>query len=502
MSAETSIGGRVGRGFAWSAVNTTVVRLGSLAVSIVLARLLSPEQFGVFAVALTVQTIVATVADLGVSADLVRSGRIDERGPTAATVALLASASLALLVWVTATPVAAALGDAHADGVVRAMAVVLLLNGLTVVPTAVIQREFLQSRQFAVDGVGLVVTSVVTIALVLLGVGAMSLALGRVAGQLVTTLLQYRLARVRPRFGWDRDVARESVAFGGPLAAANLLSWVVISVDNIVVGNRLGSSSLGLYVMAFNLSSWPLTIVGTAVRSVALPAFSRFGDASEAAFDVLSRAVGLCWALALPLGLGLVVFARPVVSVVYGDAWAGAAVALAALGGFGALRVVFDVVAAFLFARGSAVAVLVVQAAWLVLLVPGMLVGIHVAGLAGAGWAHLVVGVVLIAPLYAVVLRRHGSALRLLAPAVHPAAAVTVAGLLGWWVGHHTSAPLLQLLLGGPVFVLAYGVLMAPYLRRLRRAGLAGLVTVPEVEEPPASHPVPAAVPALAEGDR
>ena len=93
------LGRRVRTGFVWSAISSAVMRLGSLVVGIVLARILSPEDFGVFAIALMVQTILINLAELGLAADLVRHGDLRGRGPTITTIALLASGSLTLAMW-------------------------------------------------------------------------------------------------------------------------------------------------------------------------------------------------------------------------------------------------------------------------------------------------------------------------------------------------------------------------------------------------------------------
>ena len=181
---------------------------------------------------------------------------------------------------VTAGQVAAQMGSPQATSVVQVMALALLLSGLGVVPYAVLQREFMQGRQMICDVLGFVTLAAVTLLLIRLDVGPLSLAIGRVASQAVVTLTQFGLARVVPRYGWDRDIAKGALRFGGPIAVTNLLSWLVVNVDNMLVGNALGAVSLGLYVMAFNLSSWPMNAVGTAIRSVALPGFSRVvGDA-------------------------------------------------------------------------------------------------------------------------------------------------------------------------------------------------------------------------------
>jgi lipopolysaccharide exporter len=95
--ADASLISRATRGAAWSAVSTIVLRMGSVVVGIILARVLAPEQFGVYAVALTVQGILITLADLGLSVDIVRSDDPEKIAPTVATLSLASGAIVAAM---------------------------------------------------------------------------------------------------------------------------------------------------------------------------------------------------------------------------------------------------------------------------------------------------------------------------------------------------------------------------------------------------------------------
>src|SRR3954451_11913815 len=114
---DASFAGDVKRGLAWSTASSLVLRFGSVALGIVLARLLAPEAFGVYAIALTVQSVLMTLADLGMSVDLVRAEDPERRAPTVATVSLGSGIVLATLMSLTSGPVASALGAPEADSV-------------------------------------------------------------------------------------------------------------------------------------------------------------------------------------------------------------------------------------------------------------------------------------------------------------------------------------------------------------------------------------------------
>ena len=461
-----SIAGDVRRGFLWSFANNLVLRLANLVLGMVLARLLVPAAFGVFAVGLTVQTILMTLADLGLSADLIRSHDPARRGPTVATLSLTSGVVLAIAMSLAAGPVASAMRAPRAAGVLVVLSWSLVVSSAGVVPYAKLTRDFQQGKLFACSALNFVTYTSVTIALVLLGLGPMALAVGSVAAQLMATALQFVLSRSRIRFGFDRNVARTALGFGLPLAGANFLSWALLNIDNVVIARLAGATSLGLYVLAFNISSWPMSGIGQAVRSVSLPAFSRTslrnGERS------LVTALGLTWSVALPVGVLLAALAHPLVILLYGHRWSPSAPALAALGIFGALRVAFDVIATYLMAKGAARPVLYVQVLWFIALIPPMVLATRWMGIAGAAWAHLAVGALVILPAYCLALSRVGTRAGSIMSALW---LPTAAAIPTWWtaqtVANQMQQPLLGLLLGGAAGSIAYLAICYRWVRRL-----------------------------------
>lgn len=460
------------RAAAWSTANTIVLRIGGMAVNIALARMLAPQAFGVFAVAITVQMLLLPITDLGTVADLVRNGDIPHRGPVVATIGFGSGCGLALFMAVTAPFVAKSMGAPQAAPVIQVMSLTLVLAGFSIVPAAVIQREFMQTRQFVFDATALLLSTLVTFSLIAADWGPMSLAIGRIAGQATVTLLSYASLRMLPRFGFDKVLAKQILAFSLPIAGANLVSWLVLTVDSIIVGYMLGATVLALYTIAFNVSSWPMTALGQVVRSVSLPAFARIASSAARLESGLREAAQIVWSIATPLGFGLAMLADSVIRLLYGEAWAGAVVALSALGIFGASRVVFELYATLLYARGSSRIVMGIQLLWFVALVPAMVVGVRGWGLAGAAWAHVAVSIFVVLPCYILALRRNeASPAAALSGSLASVVASAAAAVATYLVTGRVEGPMAQLALGGVTFALVYGVLVYPSLSRGVLAG-------------------------------
>lgn len=451
------------QGLAWSAVSAMVIRFGTVALGIFLARLLSPEEFGVYAIALTVQAVLMTLADFGLSTDLIRSPDHRRKAPTVATMGLVTGASLTIIMVLSANGTAELLGSPDAGPVIAVMSLTLLLGGIGVVPYAALQRTFAQKKLFMVSLTDFIVSTIVTITLILAGWGVMALAISRVVAHLCSLVVQFVLAGEKPRFGFDRALVPQVLAFGLPVAGANLLSWVLLSSDKVVISHAAGPVALGFYFLAFNISNWPMSVIGQVVRSVSLPAFSK---AVHSRHRVLADALAPTWAFTLLAGLMLALLASPVIEIVYGQKWLAAAPILGILGFFGAIRTLFDMAVAFLLAHGHSSVTLGIQALWLVFLLPTMYYATTVEENTGAAWAHLVVALVVVMPAYCWALSRAGASLRLLWAAVWPPAlaAIPAAGIT-LLITSFIDSPLMSLLAGGVGGCGIYVLLLAHWLR-------------------------------------
>ena len=300
MSAEAGVAGEVRRGLVWSTVNSLVLRMGTLVLGMVLARLLAPAEFGVYAIALTVQSVLMTLADLGMSVDLVRAkdparARADSRD----SLSMLSGILLAGIMTVSAGPVARVCSTPR-----KLPLVIVVLSWTLVIGSAGVGAVcplFSAISSSASCSPALATDFVVEHLRHVLGDraghgphGAGHRPCGRPivryrdgvrAGQDATAL------RVR-----SRDRTGERSASGCRWLGANLLSWTVspLSIHNVAIARVAGTAALGLYALAFNISSWPMSAIGQAVRGVSLAGFSRISkqDRSTEAWARRCRLLG------------------------------------------------------------------------------------------------------------------------------------------------------------------------------------------------------------------
>lgn len=475
-SEAPSLGRKVGSAARWSLVNTMVMRLGNFVTGIVLARFfLGPEAWGVYGIAQTVLLVLLSANELGVSLAIVRwEGDPRRFAPTVLTLSAASSLLLYAGLFAAAPLVARVLGSPEASGVLRVMCVCVVLDGLSQVPAGFLTREFQQGRRMAIDAVNFVLSTAVTLLLAVQGWGAMSFAWGSVAGNVAALVGCCLAAPGTLRFGWDREQARALLRFGLPLAGASMLALGVVNVDTMVVGSSLDQLALGFYVLAFNISGWPVRIISEAARRVSFAGFSRLADSDTgggpgALAAGFGRALGVVMTGTVPLCVLLSALAGPIVELVYGERWLPAAAALPWLMGLGLVRIGCELAYDCLVAIGHRRSLIGVQGLWLAVLVPVLVAGAGAGGIEGVAQGHVLVAGAVVVPVFLFALHRGGVGLGTVARAcVWPflGGAVMAGVVLG--LERLLGDGVLALLATGAGATLCYAVCVLPGLGFLR----------------------------------
>lgn len=467
-----TLSSNVRRGAAWNMAETMLLRLSSIGITAIVARIVDPSTFGVFAVASTVFIIVSAVGNFGVSSCLARADLdLDRLAPTMVTVSLLTSAILAAVMVLYARPIASALGSADAAGPVRVMAITVLLAGIFATPTAQCVREFRQDKIFLANAIATVPSTAVLLLLAMSGSGAMAFAWSRVVGQLVAGSIVLFYAGKKYYPGMARGALSVLYTFGIPLAAAEFVSYILQNVDYALIGRLMGTVALGTYVLAFNVASWSTTLLGGVMTGVSMPAFSRVKHDSALLENAMVFGLRTVALIALPMCTLLVVLAHPLVLTIYGSRWSKAATVLPVLAVYGAISIICLYFSSVLSALGKTRVILSTQLFWLFALAIAMWIGVRSYGIVGAAVAHVVVVALFVFPCYLAAVRRAVHVrISQLFKAIVP---VTLAGLLAaavaWVCMRCFSSPLLELLAGGAAGSATYLLLVYPQAEALFR---------------------------------
>ncbi len=458
--ASESIGRQAGRGLRWSLFGTMASKVGSFAMGLVLARLLSPADFGTFAIALAATAILMRINDVGLIAATVQwRGKLEDMAPTAAGMAAVFGVVLYGLFWWGAPAFASASGNPDAAPVVRLLALVIVIDGVTAVRSGALMRRFQQNKLTVANAAGLVVNAIVSISLAVSGAGAFSFAWGQLGGAFVTGILVFVFGRVPVRVGFDREVARKLMRFGVPLAASLFVEAILLNVQFAVVGKIAGSVALGFFLLAYNVASWAQTTLGMAIRYVSVAGFSRLSERDDDALAAgVQRSMPLLVTVVAPIVALTSVLSGPLVGLLYGSRWSAAAPVLQVLVFLTLVRMVTGLAGDVLMGAGATWSTLWVNAGWAIALIPTLWWATEMSGIEGAAWAQSGVGLLVAIPLSAYALHRIGIALTPIGPPlVRPVLAALLAGPVALLVARVTGPHMfVQLAVGGVAGLAVY----------------------------------------------
>jgi lipopolysaccharide exporter len=467
----------VRRGAGWNALSTLLLRLVNVVVTAVVAHILAPRDFGVFAVALTAYTIIFNLSEFGVASCLVRADlNINVMAPTMFTVSLVTSAMAGVAMVTFARPIATALGSANGAQAIRVMSLAVLISGFSAVPGAQLTRDFKQDKLFLANIISLIPSTLALLILAKSGSGALAFAWSRViasgvmCGVMVASVPRHYLP------GISRHALSVLFRFGLPLAGANVVNFILINVDYAFVGHLMGSVALGAYVLAYTIASTPTLLLASVINSISMPAFSRVKNDPERLKNAITSALRVLLLILMPMCFLLMALSRPLVFTVYGPKWEASAEVLSILSIYGGISIICVLFANMLASLGKARFTLVVQLLWLGALVPAMAFGVHRNGIVGAAVAHIAVIVPLVLPSYVFALRR-ATGIRLMTlgkltlPSLLAGAAAAIAARS---IASQFADPLTQLVtglaVGGTVYVLAAAPQLLAWLSQMQAA--------------------------------
>lgn len=434
FSSDGSLASQTVRGGIWLGMTNGGVRALQLVMLVVLARLLSPEEFGLMGVALLVISGLTRFSQLGLDEALIQRTEevVDDYLGTVWVLQMLRALAIAGVAFATAPLVADFFPDASREAVVPVLQLIALgplIRGLENPAIVYFQKDFKFHRQFTmlVARTGTRVT--VSIAYALVDPTVYALAYGYVAGYTAQTLASYVIADRWFTPSFELSKAYELVDYGKWLVGAGILSYLYGEGDDVFVGRFLGTQALGYYQLAYRLSNAPATEVAQTISQVVMPAYSKIQDDIPAVRSGFRRTLRLSTLVSFPLGVGIIVVAEPFVATFLGSQWVPMVLPMQVLTVYGLLRSLRTPAAPLFKALGRPDLMTKLQVVTLVVLAIGIypLAVLSDLGLTGAAIAVVLSGAARLPPAAFLVRRLIDEPIRtLVAVPAYPAVASAV----------------------------------------------------------------------------
>jgi PST family polysaccharide transporter len=435
--SPTPWGAATQRGVLWSTATFAAGKASTFVITLVLARLLVPADFGVVAALIVFLTIIDLVGDLGMKATVVfeQETGVTERVQTAFTLNLLLSVILTVIAVLLAPLIAGFFGiEQHVD-LFRLGALNLLLRGLANIQDSLLLREMAFKSRAVPELARTLVRGLVSIALAVAGLAAAALVIGMLAGNLAWVVALWIRSRFRPTFALDTQIARSMFAYGSGAMVLQVISAVGTRFDSIVVGRVLGPGALGAYTIAFRIPELLIDSVAWNLSSVSFPALARKRVEERGGLNAATLQLVRYQALfGATMAAGLAILAEPLVLLLFGEKWRAAGDVMAALA-------VMSGIHAFVFPIGDALKAIGRQrllASLQIVEMPTLAIAIVLVapyGIVPVAWARTGVLVLHAVFLTTIAARVLGIAPRAVLRAVQPALVVTAGVAAGALAG-------------------------------------------------------------------
>ena len=385
-----SYGREAKSGFLWGVLGRFSSTIVATAATVVLARLLTPHDFGVAATAAFFIQVAQRLANMGLNTALIR---VPELRSDHSTTVFGINVSLGVAGWLLLTAAAPWLGDFYrsreAGLAIPVAGLTFAIGSLGAVPAALMTREMKFKQLVAMESVYGWVVSLSSVVLAWAGFGYWSLVYSLLIGAIWDAVVKLSFARWRPSMTITRAAFSELWSFGAGLSLKRLLDSAALNIDNMVIGRTLGLTVLGIYDKSFTSMNRAVTMVSYAGQTVSLSVLGRMQDDPERfrkAFRRITLGIGIaCY----PTFAALAAMAHPLFLVLFGRQWTEAVMPFQVLCAVGALKVYTAYISSAIQAKGRVWAEVWRQGVYVALIVAGVIVGSRW-GLVGASVGVLI----------------------------------------------------------------------------------------------------------------
>lgn len=326
---QESLKNKTKKGLAWSMIERFATQGVQFLFGIILARLLSPDDYGVIAMPLVFLAIAQCIIDSGFSTALIRKPKLTEDDLSTAFYFNIGIGILCYAVLFFSSPLIADFYHTPIlSSLLKVTALAVLFNPLCAVQQAILTRKIDFKTQAIVSLNGAVVSGIVGLYMAYNGFGVWALVFQQVGGYVMRTILLWVLGKWKPKRKWSWESFHYLWGFGSKMLGSGLLDTIYNNIYPIVIGKYFSAQDLGNYTRAQQFSSLPSSNVTGVLQRVTFPVLSSIQNEDERLAKNYRKILKLSAFLVFPMMLMLSAIANPLVRILLTEKWSGCAILL------------------------------------------------------------------------------------------------------------------------------------------------------------------------------
>jgi lipopolysaccharide exporter len=329
------------KGFSWLTLFRAVSRGVSFVKTLIVARLISPSQFGLFGIAMLVLSFIEVITETGVNVFLVQQKEdIHKYLNTAWIVSIMRGTVIALAMIISSPFIASFFKSPEAEWLIIVASAVPFARGFINPAVVKFQTELNFKKESIYRIVLLLVDIIASIIFLVLNPQTISLIYGILVGVLAEVVLSYFVMKPTPRFELNIGYMKKIMHAGKWVTSSLIFNYGFEQGDNIVIGRMLNPQSLGIYNMAYNFATLPISEISDMLIRVVFPVFVKISEDYERLKKAYIKTIIVTTVLVTPFGILFIVFPRELILLVLGSKWIAAAPVLQVLAVLGVVKAI------------------------------------------------------------------------------------------------------------------------------------------------------------------
>ncbi|VVB85542.1 Polysaccharide biosynthesis protein [uncultured archaeon] len=326
-------------GLFWVSFSTALLKIINFIITVILARLLEPEHFGLIAVGLIVINFFDLFRDMGIGAALIyKKDDMDKATNTAFFLFPVAAAIFYIVSYLSSPFISDFFNEPQVESIIKVLSLTFVIWSFASVPSALLDKNLEFKKKIIPQTLPKIGYGIIAISLALNGFGVWSIVIGYIVLQTLMVLTTWPLVGWRPSYQFDRKTAYELVDYGKQIVGANVIVFFISIIDVTFIGRILGVDDLGFYSIAMGIAGLLSTQVSGIMKSVMFPIYSTIQNDKKNLKKAYINTIKYVSIISIPASFGLYILASDFVKVLYSSKWLPAVAALQVLCFYGLNR--------------------------------------------------------------------------------------------------------------------------------------------------------------------
>lgn len=376
------------KGISWMGSLRVVTRILAFGRIAILARILTPAQFGLFGIAALVLSLLETFTETGINVFLLQQKKnIDEFINTAWFISILRGFVISLLIFLSASAISGFFGFPNSINLLRLISFVPLIRGFINPSIVKYQKELKFNKEFKLRTILYLTDALIVVTVAFITKSASSLVWGLIGSSILEVILSFIYMKPRPSIKVDSRQFRLILSRGKWVTSYGIFDYLYQNIDDAIVGKLLGTSPLGFYQVAYKISSLPVSEVAEVFSKVTTPIYVKLSGDTERLKRAFIKTMVTSGILMILVSLIIIVFPRNIVLVVLGEKWLLTVPILRVLAIFGVLKGIVGIPLSLFLAKEKQEYVAAVTFSTLITLTVTIFPFIRLYGVIGAAYS-------------------------------------------------------------------------------------------------------------------